>query len=56
MSAASGVIDPKAAGVHKFDGKGGATWQIYPQSAPKNKKVPLAWNSFATPVALNDST
>ena len=28
--AASGEIDPKAADVHTFDGKGGATWQIYP--------------------------
>lgn len=52
--AASGEIDPKAAGMHTFDSKGGATWQIYPQSAPKNKKVPLVWNSFATPVAIDD--
>ena len=32
--AASGAIDPKAASVHTFDGKGGATWQIYPPNAP----------------------
>jgi hypothetical protein len=54
--AVSGEIDPKAAGVHTFDGKGGATWEIYPPDAPKNKKVPLAWSSFATPVALDDTT
>jgi hypothetical protein len=52
--AASGAIDPKAAGVSKFESKGGATWQIYPVTAAKNKKVPLAWNSFATPVAIDD--
>jgi hypothetical protein len=54
--AASGEIDPRAAGVHTFDSKGGTTWQIYPQSAPKNQKVPLAWKSFATPVAIDDVT
>jgi hypothetical protein len=52
--AASGEIDPKTFGVHKFDSKGGATWRIYPRNAPKDKKVPLAWNSFATPVAIDD--
>ena len=52
--AASGEIDPKAAGVHKFDSKGGATWRIYPRNAPKNEKVSLTWNSFAIPVAIDD--
>lgn len=54
--AVSGEIDPKASSVHTFDGKGGATWQIYPPNPPRDKKVPLAWNSFATPVALDDTT
>ena len=54
--AVSGEIDPKAASVHTFDGKGGATWQIYPPNAARDKKVPLAWSSFATPVALDDIT
>ncbi len=54
--AVAGAIDPKAAGVHPFSGKGGATWRIYPPDAPKDKKAPLAWNSFATPVALDDTT
>ncbi len=54
--AVSGAIDPMAASVHVFHGKGGATWQIYPANAPQDKKAPLAWSSFATPVALDDVT
>lgn len=53
---ASGQLDPRAAAVHPFDSKGGATWQIYPVGAPRNKKVPLAWHSFATPVAIDRFT
>src|SRR5262249_47232011 len=53
---ASGAIDPKAAAVHTFPGKGGATWEIYPANAPRDKKVPLAWGAFATPAALDDTT
>jgi len=53
---ASGVIDPLGAMVHSFPGKGGATWKIYASSAPEEKRVPLAWNSFATPVAPDSST
>ncbi|MFO0966639.1 MAG: sialate O-acetylesterase [Gemmataceae bacterium] len=52
----TGAIDPKASAVHKFPGKGGATWQIYPPSAPRGKKPPLAWSSFANPTALDDTT
>lgn len=52
--AASGEIDPKAAAVHKFESKGGATWRIYPPNAPRNERASLAWNSFATPVAIDD--
>ncbi len=52
----SGTIDPKAASVHTFDGKGGATWQIYPPNTAREKKVPVGWSSFATPVALDDTT
>ena len=54
--AISGELDLKAAGVHTFDGKGGATWEIYPPDAPEKHKVPLAWSSFATPVALDEIT
>ncbi|HXD86281.1 MAG TPA: hypothetical protein VN641_07295 [Urbifossiella sp.] len=54
--AASGRIDPRAASVHTFSSKGAATWQIYPPNVARDKKVPLAWSSFATPVALDDIT
>jgi len=52
----SGAIDPNASGVHTFTGKGGSSWQIYPPNAARDKKVPLAWSSFANPVALDDTT
>jgi hypothetical protein len=54
--AVTGEIDPKAASVHTFGGRGGATWEIYSPDAPRNKKVQLAWSSFATPTALDDTT
>jgi hypothetical protein len=54
--AASGAIDPNAASVHTFNGKGGATWQIYHPNTARDKKAPIAWNSFATPVALDEIT
>ena len=54
--AASGEIDPEAASLHTFDGKGGATWRISPPDTPRDKKVPVAWDSFATPVALDKTT
>lgn len=53
---ASGAIDPKAASVHTFDGKGGATWRIYPPNTERDRRAPLAWSSFATPAALDDTT
>ncbi|MFO0872479.1 MAG: sialate O-acetylesterase [Phycisphaerales bacterium] len=52
----SGVIDPKASAVHSFKGGGGATWEIDAPSTGRDKRVPLAWNSFATPVALDETT
>lgn len=54
--AVSGTIDPQAAAVHTFKGGGGATWQIYPPNTDRDKKAPVAWNSFATPTALDDTT
>ena len=51
----SGLIDPKAAAVHQFKG-GGATWEIYTPNTARDKKVPVAWSSFATPAALDDTT
>lgn len=52
----SGAIDPKASVVHTFKGVGGATWQIYPPNTPREKKVPVAWSSFATPIAIDETT
>jgi hypothetical protein len=53
---ASGVIDSREATLHNFPGRGGATWKIYTESTPNEKKAPLAWKSFATPVALDPNT
>jgi hypothetical protein len=55
--AVSGDIDPQAASIHTFDGKGGAAWQIYPRNISRDgKKVPIAWNLFANPIAVDDLT
>jgi len=53
---ASGTIDPKASAVHTFPSKGGSTWKIYDPGAARDKKISLAWNSFARPVALDPHT
>jgi len=53
---ASGAIDPAAAVLHKFPGRGGATWRIYGPSTPREGRVRIAWDSFASPVAPDPST
>jgi hypothetical protein len=53
---AGGAINPEGAILHAFSGKGGATWKIYPDGTAKEAKVPLAWNSFATPMAADRNT
>lgn len=53
---ASGTIQPAGAILHQFTGKGGATWRIYPDATPKEEKVPVAWTSFATPMAADPNT
>ena len=53
---ASGAIDIKGASVHTFKSNGGSTWRIYTPNTPKEKKTTLAWNSFASPVALDEHT
>ena len=53
---ASGAIHPQGAILHVFTGKGGATWKLYPDNVAKEDKVPLAWNSFATPMATDPNT
>ena len=54
--AASGVIDPMDSGIHTFKGGGGATWRIYSSDTPRDQRAPLAWSSFATPVAIDEET
>ena len=54
--AASGAIDPSEAVVHRFSGRGGATWRIYTNDVPKDQKVALAWNVLATPTAPDPNT
>ncbi len=53
---ASGTIDSNESAVHPFSGKGGSTWKIYPQDTNNENKLPLAWNSFATPVLIDSVT
>ena len=52
----SGAIRPEGAILHQFSGEGGATWRIYPNRASENEKLPIAWSSFATPMAPDPST
>lgn len=54
--AASGTVNSEGAALHEFPGRGGATWQIYPDGTTKEEKVPVAWNSFATPFAPDHNT
>lgn len=51
-----GRIDPEASTVQTFPGNGGATWRIYANNTPREERVPVAWNSYANPVAVNDDT
>lgn len=52
---ASGLINPREAVVHKFTGRGGATWRIYANDTPKDQRIPIAWETFATPRVLDGS-
>ena len=53
---ASGAIDPRASVVHSFPGRGRATWRIYNRSIPREERVRIAWDSFASPVAIDSNT
>ncbi len=53
---ASGKIDPTGSTAHRFQGEGGSTWKIYRPNVPDDKKVSLAWNSFARPVVIDSVT
>lgn len=54
--AASGAVNLEGAVLHEFPGRGGATWEIYPDGTEKVVKVPIAWSSFATPFASDRNT
>jgi len=54
--AASGLINPAASAVHTFKNQGGSTWRIYLPGTAKEEKVDLAWNSFASPLAIDPHT
>lgn len=53
---ASGEIDPAASSLYTFDGKGGATWRIYRLNTERDQRKPIDWNSFARPIALDETT
>jgi hypothetical protein len=53
---ASGIIDPQEAVIHSFTGHGGATWRIYSSADSKEEKAPVAWKTFATPMAPEPDT
>ena len=53
---ASGTIDPKESVVHNFPGRGRSTWKIYKARAPREEKVPMDWDSFASSVAIDPIT
>ena len=54
--AASGAVNPDGARLQTFRANGGSTWQIYPENAAKEKKVAMAWSSFAKPIAPDPAT
>ncbi len=54
--AASGRVDAAASAVHEIPGKGWSSWRIYGGSTPREERVPIAWDSFATPFAPDPST
>ncbi len=52
----NGAIDPTAARIHQFPGRGGATWKIYGPGTDRDDRIRLAWDSFATPMAPDPQT
>ncbi len=50
------ALDPAGSIVHTFPGRGGATWRIYTPGTPREQRVPIAWDSFARPAALDPAT
>jgi hypothetical protein len=55
--ASKGVINPKGAFTRTFKGAGYATWQInFVPAGKTEKKIPIAWEAFATPKAPDAHT
>ncbi len=52
----SGTFRSAGTAVHTFKGQGGSTWKIYSPGTTREQKVPIAWDSFANPVALDPLT
>lgn len=51
-----GKIDTEQSIVHKFPGRGGATWRIFPPSTPREERLPIDWRSYAMTTAFDDET
>lgn len=51
-----GGTDGRGVGTHTFPGHGGATWRIYLDTTPNEKRAAIAWKSIATPQAPNPLT
>ena len=52
----SGSINPEGAYVQKLKSGGGSTWKISAEKTPKEEKIAMAWNSFATATAADPAT
>jgi hypothetical protein len=52
----SGLINPAGAVVHRFSGKGAATWKIDTPHGPGKEEIPLNWDSFVTSNASDPNT
>jgi len=55
-SPSTGEIDSLGAFGRTFRGDGYATWEIRTETNGKEAKIPLAWNTFASPVAVDSTT
>jgi len=55
-SPASGAINAESGYLHEFRKGGRATWRIYADDTPKEKRANVAWSSFATPVVPDSNT
>lgn len=55
-AASSGRVEPSHSAVHKFSEGGYSTWRIYVPGMDREKAPEVDWASYATAVALNDST